>query len=220
MKKAAVPPKLIRFKKQEASRANSLVFYEKSTRMAHCSRVRGGRLCTVALTLAIASLLILPSFAKADTFEYDYTSGSISSGGITGTVNIVFTVTAATPPTAGVLTSFTTTTSSLGTVTAFAWYSAGGSCYVVLGPCAGFTTGLVSAGDGFAAGSFLSPGTYTAMDGSGASLVITDLGAGTGEAPEPYSAAREPSSLLLLACGLCGLLAMTRFGSRTRRFGS
>jgi hypothetical protein len=42
MKKAAVLPKLIPFKKQEASRANSLVC-EESTRVAHCSR--GGRLC-------------------------------------------------------------------------------------------------------------------------------------------------------------------------------
>jgi hypothetical protein len=167
------------------------------------------RIKRAALTLAIASLLILPSFAKADTFEYDYTSGSISSGGITGTVNIVFTLTAATPPTAGDLTSFTTTTGPFGTVTAFAWYSAGGFCFVVLGPCVGFTTGLVSVGDGFGAGSFLSPGTYTAIDGSGATLVITDLGAGTGAAP-------EPSSLLLLGCGLCGFLAMTSFGSRTR----
>jgi hypothetical protein len=85
------------------------------------------RIKPAALTLAIASLLILPSFAKADTFEYDYTSGSISSGGITGTVNIVFTLTAPTPPTSGDLDSFTTTTDTFGPVTAFAWYYEGGS---------------------------------------------------------------------------------------------
>ena len=177
------------------------------------------RLKPAALTLAIASLLILPSFAKADTFEYDYTSGSISSGGITGTVNIAFMLTAPTPPTSGDLDSFTTTTDTFGPVTAFAWYYEGGSCFVVPGPCVGFTTGLVSVGDGFGDNSFLSPGSYTAIDGSGATLVITDLGSGTGGPPPPVGAP-EPSSLLLLGCGLCGLIAMTSFGSRTRRFAS
>jgi hypothetical protein len=86
-------------------------------------------------------------------------------------------------------------------------------------PLRGLHNCLISVGDGFGDDSFLSPGSYTAIDGSGATLVITDLGAGTGGPPPPVEAP-EPSSLLLLGCGLFGLLAMTSFASRTRRFGN
>ena len=167
------------------------------------------RVKLAALSLAIASLMLLPSSTKADTFEYDYTDG---------TVNIVFSLTAATLPTSGDVTSFTGTTDPFGTITEFAWDSAAsGSCVgsVSFGrACAGFKNtppggiGLISGSDNFAAGSFLSPSIYTGTFGS--TLAITDIG---GTVP-------EPSSLLLLACGLFGLLATASFRSRIRRFAS
>ena len=82
------------------------------------------RVKLAALTLAIVSLLLLPSFAKADTFQYGFTSAPFD-----GSVNLVFTIAEATLQPAGDVTSFTTDTSSLDTITGFAWNSAsGGDC--------------------------------------------------------------------------------------------
>ena len=162
--------------------------------------------------LFLAMLLGLSPSAKADTFQYEFTPAQFD-----GSVNLVFTITTATLPSSGDVTSFTTDTSSFGAgaITEFAWNSAsGGDC---LGRsfesegCAAFevrSNPNAIGSFGYAAGSFLSPGTYTSIPGGGV-LVITDLGT--------VSGVPEPSSLLLLGCGLFGLPIVARFGSRIRR---
>jgi hypothetical protein len=180
------------------------------------------------LALGIAAMLLgLSPSAKADTFQYDYTAVVISdSFGVHGSINIVFTLTAATLPTSGDVTSFTSVIDPFGTVTEFAWNSAGfpfsfcifpgpfaqGACTVLINePPPSTPPGtfiLVETGDIWVPGSFLSPGTYTGEFHD--TMVITDLG--------PVGAP-EPSSLILLGWGF-GLMAMASFSLRIRRFAS
>jgi hypothetical protein len=164
------------------------------------------------LALGIASMLLgLSPSAKADTFKYDFTL-SPSSATCCFT-NIVFTITAATLPPSGDVTSFTSATSTLGTIIAFAWGAPGpclGGAGFSFNGCAAFEfinsfpggSDTEDVGFDFPAGSFLSPGTYTG--GGSTTVVITDLG--------PVGIP-EPSSLVLLSCGLFGLLAIASFES-------
>jgi hypothetical protein len=164
-----------------------------------------------ALTIAIASLVLLPSSTKADTFVYNVTSTF-------GAVDVTFDL-----PTfqeSVTTTTFIHDTSAIGpltvvslsgnsavcSATTFATFTAGpGPCFVG----ANATSGIVF--NQVLAPSFTGPGTFTMTDIAGtATVTITDV----------PSAAPEPSSLILLGCGLFGLLALASFGSRIRRLAS
>jgi PEP-CTERM motif len=158
------------------------------------------RVKIAALTLAIALIPLLPSRTEADTFQYVYTSSTIEDEvqGITGTINVVFDITAPAPPASGDVTSFISTSDPFGTVQEAIWESSSsGALFQVLNspPPPGF--GLVSAGDEFPGNDFLSPGGYESSDGG--TVIINDL-----------SAVPEPSSLLLLCVGLFGLAPLRR----------
>lgn len=144
----------------------------------------------------------------ADTFQYDYTSPAFD---LIPAENIVFTITAVRLPTFGSTTSFPSTDPL---ISVFSWNSAAsGNCLGNLSipgdACAGFANGISGGIDAFPAGSFLSPGTYTSI-GDGVTLVITDLSA--------VPAVPEPSTLLLLGCGMFGLLAMASLYTPGRGF--
>ena len=83
------------------------------------------RVKIAALTLAIALTPLLPSRTEADTFQYDYTSGTIEDEvqGIAGTINVVFNITAPALPASGDATSFISTSDPFGTVKEAIWES-------------------------------------------------------------------------------------------------
>jgi hypothetical protein len=164
-----------------------------------------------ALTIAIASLVLLPSSAKADTFVYNVTSTF-------NAVDVTFDL-----PTfqeSVTTTTFTHDTSAIGpltvlslsgnstvcSATTFATFTAGpGPCFVG----ANATSDIIF--NQILAPSFNGPGTFTMTDTVFTTTVtITDVS----------SAAPEPSSLILLGCGLFGLLGLASFGSRIRRLAS
>jgi hypothetical protein len=92
-------------------------------------------------SLAIASVLLLPSRATADTYQYSYTTQAV---GLVPSINITFTISAATPPASGV-SIFPTSTNPL-PVISFYWNSAaGGNCSSLISipgfACAGFYSG-------------------------------------------------------------------------------
>ena len=158
-----------------------------------------------AFVLCPAMLLGLAPTTKADTFQFEFTSAPFA-----GSLNLVFTITAAVLPPSGDVTSFTTNTSSFGAgaISEFAWNSAsGGDCIGRSNIGAGCAAFEINSNPnaigifGYAAGSFLSSGTYTSNPGGGI-LVITDLGT--------VSGVPEPSSLLLLCGGLASLLGLRR----------
>jgi PEP-CTERM motif-containing protein len=156
------------------------------------------------LTVGMLAVLFLSANAKADTFLYDFSVPN-GFGNVGGVVNIQFTEATLAP--SGDVTSFLSATDPSGVVTDFLWNSAAGAfCgnVAISGfGCAEYRIPSGFAAFAFAAGSFLSPGTYTDAFTAGATLTITDI-----------SAVPEPSSLLLLATGLLGLGLATRLRFR------
>ena len=141
------------------------------------------RVKLAALTLVIGSLLLLPSRATADTFQYSYTTPSVPQF-LLDSINITFTISAATPPTSGEVIS--PNSNDPVPVDYFFWNSAAsGNCGFAPpvnfpgSACAGFYAGISGSFDDFPAGSFLGPGTYTSLF-DGVTFVITDLSTGTG----------------------------------------
>jgi hypothetical protein len=143
--------------------------------------------------LLMLALSIVPVLARADSFLYT----------VTDTFPFFVTSFSFIQPTlasSGDITSGFTLISGL-TPTEFAWDSGpGGSC---LGTgsgssgCAGIKFSAGSTIEGFPAGSFLSPGTYTGAANT-MTVNITQTGV------------PEPSSLLLLGSGVLGLLGTVR----------
>jgi hypothetical protein len=168
-----------------------------------------GFAATLVMTLIVS--FVTPVLAHADVYQYAVTDPELG---------INFTFDESSLASSGTVTSgFTSVTVPAGhTLVGFGWNSVAG------GPCnsgaIGSTAfqGFACAGDTlqalpnlnttdvllFAAGSFLSTGTFTATNLSGYTVTITDLSSSV------PSAVPEPSSLFLLGTGALGFFGPIR----------
>jgi len=233
------------------------------------------RVKLATLTLAIASPLLLPSSAKADMLQYDFTSSSLASDSLTTEIpaanNHLATHKRWVLGTSILLFSWPSTAWPDSTDVPTITFAGSDVCVVVVGPCGSAMaapgaysfdpdTPSVASSDTGAFVSFGEPESFPTVAGgipwlagygqdslsfstsNGRVLlgfadsqnysapVTLSAGGGlyhlrflsqTNTNPTPNATpvrAPEPSSLLLLDCGLFGLLAMASFGSRIRRF--
>jgi hypothetical protein len=148
------------------------------------------------LMLAVLAMLLGPTALRADSFIYTVTF----PGAGVGFPATAFSFTEPTIPTFGDVASITQI--SGGTVEGFGWNSAAGAACTVNGitfgapigsdatACLRYSSGNVIV-DGFAANSFLAPGTYPATFGS----IVVNIGS-----------VPEPSSMIMLGAGLLAVV--------------
>ena len=158
------------------------------------------RVKLAALTIAIASLMLLPSRVKADTFVYNVTSTFVGLDVTFDLPTFQETVTN--------LTTFTTQNTTLdGPVTVFSLSGNSAGCsamgvVVPTGPCFSGVTATSLPFSTFVSPSFTGPGTFTVSEFGEitTTVTITDVPSGV----------PEPSSLALLPLGLVALLLVRK----------
>lgn len=218
------------------------------------------RVKLAALSLAIASLLLLPSKAKADTV-FSNISGTLCGCGVVveETALGIETLAAQFTPSGNfsftdAILGFNGLNLSGGSVNVYLESDSGGGPGSVIEQVGSSISVPANAELYITANSFSTPvtllsgapywlvvtpaipNTFVAWDfGGTASVPVAANSSGGPDGPwggtsfdtyqfeidgTPIAAAPEPSSLLLLGCGLFGFLAMASFGSRIRRFAS